>query len=404
MAIAIHSLPIERIGEFLAPLVVAFGGPMSPERVDRARTLPELEVRLGAFDGDEIVGSAGSYSFDLTVPGGVSVPAAGLTMVAVLPTHRRRGILRGLMRAQLDDAHRRGRCVAGLFASESAIYGRFGYGLATHLAAIELPRHRAAFRRGEEAPGRVRLVGEAEALATFPAVWERVRLARPGMLSRSEGWWRLRRTLDPDWIRAGRPALQRALLEIGGRPAAYALYRFAEPFGHEDRDIALLVDEAVADSAAATRAIWRYLLDVDLIATVRAPRLPVDHPLHFLLADPRALQMRLGDGLWLRLVDVAAALSRRGYAEGEPLVIEVADAFCPWNEGRYRIAGGVAERTSAEPDLALDVDALGTTYLGGFTFTALAQAGRVAELRPGALRRADAIFRGDMAPWCPEIF
>ncbi len=106
----------------------------------------------------------------------------------------------------------------------------------------------------------------------------------------------------------------------------------------------------------------------------------------------------------MRLVDVGAALSRRGWREGPPLVIEVEDAFCPWNTGRYRLAGGLAERTSAEPDLTLDVDALGAAYLGGVGLTQLAQAGRVVERTPGALARADAQLRADLSPWCPEIF
>ena len=405
MAIAIRPLSAERLADFFVPFSTAFGlAPPPPERFAVVRSLPELDLLLGAHDGDAVVGSAGSYTFDLTVPGGVAVETAGLTMVGVLPTHRRRGILREMMRCHLDHAHRRGQAVAALYASQGAIYGRYGYGMAALRGEIEIATHRAAFAHPTDPVGAVRLVGEAEAVAAFPLVHERVRLSRPGMLSRSEGWWRARRTLDPDWLRAGRPPLQRALLAIDGRPAAYALYRFTAPYGHRSQEGTVDVVEALGDSPAAMRAIWRYLLDLDLITSLRAYELPVDHPLLFLLADPRALGMRLADGVWVRLVDVEAALSRRGYGEGAPLVIEVEDAFCPWNQGRYRLAGGVAERTSAEADLALDVQALGSAYLGAFGFTQLAQAGRVVELRQGALRRADALFRGDRAPWCPEIF
>src|SRR5262249_12529254 len=135
-----------------------------------------------------------------------------------------------------------------------------------------------------------------------------------------------------------------------------------------------------------------------------ATLLPPDHPLLFLLAEPARLHLRLADGLWVRLVDVGAALSRRGHGEGPPLVIEVDDAFCPWNTGRYRLAGGVVRRPGAEPDLVLDVEALGAAFLGGFSLAQLAQTGRVAERVPGALRRADTLFRSDLHPWCPEIF
>jgi predicted acetyltransferase len=141
------------------------------------------------------------------------------------------------------------------------------------------------------------------------------------------------------------------------------------------------------------------------VRTIRAGLLPIDHPLLHLLAEPSRLGMRLIDALWIRLVDVAAALSQRGWeAEGPPLVIGVNDAFCPWNQGSFRLAGGKAERTDAAPDLTLDVDALGSAYLGGFGFTRLADAGRAVEHTRGALLRADALFRSARAPWCPEIF
>src|SRR5262249_44318326 len=158
-------------------------------------------------------------------------------------------------------------------------------------------------------------------------------------LSRSPSWWRLRRVGDPDWLRAGRAALQRVLLEIDGRPAAYAIYRHIAapqlrvPVG------TLEVSEVMGDSPQAAAAIFRYLLDIDLVSRVKVQFLPVDHPLVFLAAEPRRLQMLLSDGLWVRLVDVGAALSARGYGPGEAIVLEVKDAFCPWNEGRYRLDG-----------------------------------------------------------------
>jgi predicted acetyltransferase len=406
MSLEIRPVPGERHADFLTPICVAFGLPLppTPERIERLRAVPELDVLLGAFDGDALVGSAGSFTFDMTVPGGVAVETAGLTLVAVLPTHRRGGILRDLMRRHLGDAHRRGQAVAGLFASEGSIYGRFGYGMASLSGEIDLVRERTTFAPAIAPAGRVRLVSEAEATAIFPGIWERVRLSRPGMLSRSESWWRVRRAADPDWIRAGRPSLQRALLEIDGRPAAYALYRFTGTFGAHSRDIPLEVIEAMGDSPEATRSMWRWIFDIDMVSSFTALHLPVDHPLLFLLAEPRRLRMRLGDGLWVRLVDVGAALSRRRYGEGGPLVIEVEDTFCPWNQGRYRLDGEAVERTFAEPDLSLDVATLATAYLGGFSFTQLALAGRVMERTPGALRRGDALFRADRAPWCPEQF
>jgi predicted acetyltransferase len=407
MAIEIRHVPAARLDDFILPICTTFGLVPSVERIDRLRAVPELDVYLGAFDGDQIVGTAGSFTFDMTVPGGAAVTTAGLTVVAVLPTHRRRGILRDLMRAHLDGAHRRGQAVAALWASEGQIYGRFGYGMAQLSVEIDVAHERTAFAHGAppaEGSARVRLVDEDEAGRSFPGIWDRVRLSRPGMLSRSSSWWRVRRIIDPEWLRAGRPPLHRALLELGGRPAAYALYRFTAPFAPRAHDVPLEVVEAMGDSPEATRAIWRYLFDHDIVTGFVASLLPLDHPLFFLMSEPRRLRARVGDAVWVRLVDVGAALSRRGLGAADPLVLEVEDAFCPWNQGRYRIAGGAVERTSAPADLSLDVQTLGAAYLGGFGLTQLAQAGRVVEHTPGALGRGDAILRGDRAPWCPEIF
>lgn len=405
MTIEIRPLGRERAVDLLVPLSTVFGIPMVPERADRFGAVPELQFLIGACDGDTIVGSTGAFTFEMTVPGGAAVETSGLTIVAVLPTHRRRGILRQMMRRHLDDAHRRGQVLASLYASEGGIYGRFGYGMAALRADAEVRRERTAFKPGIVAPeARVRLVSEEEANAIFPPIWERVRLSRPGMLSRSPTWWRVRRLSDPDWLRAGRPPLQRAVLSIDGRPRGYAVYRFGGTMSAANPDIPVDVVEAVGDSPEATRAIWRYLFDMDIVASFRGTYFPPDHPLLFLLDEPARLQLRLYDGIWMRLVDVGAALARRRYGEGAPVVIEVADAFCPWNAGRYRIAGGGVEPTGAEPDLSLDVEALGSVYLGGFGFTQLAHAGRVVERTPGALARADALFRGDLHPWCPENF
>jgi predicted acetyltransferase len=407
MQVDVRSIPRERLAELLVPINTAFGVTNSPERIERVAALPELQLLLGACEGDAIVGSTGAFTFDMTVPGGVAVETSGLTVVAVLPTHRRRGILRRMMRAHLDEAHRRGQVLAALFASEGGIYGRFGYGLAALRGEIDLRKERTAFAGGVPRiphDGRFRLVGEAEAAAVLPAIWERVRLTRPGMLSRSGAWWRARRLADPEALRAGRTPLQRVVLETDGRPSAYALYRLGNTFTTQHADISVDIVEAMGDSPAGVRALWRYLFEIDVLASYKATQLPVDHPLLFLLAEPARMQLQLRDGLWVRLVDVGAALSRRGWREGPPLVIQVEDAFCPWNTGRYRLAGGAAERTDAAPDLALDADALGAVYLGAFGLTQLAQAGRVEELTPGALARADARFQADLAPWCPEIF
>jgi predicted acetyltransferase len=152
------------------------------------------------------------------------------------------------------------------------------------------------------------------------------------------------------------------------------------------------------------RELWRFLLGLDWMATVRASMLPIDHPLWLILRSPRRMKMRVGDSLWCRLVDVGAALSARSYAAHDEIVFEVADTFLPENEGRWRLAGGEAARTDAEADLGLNVTELGSVYLGGFTFGELQRAGLLRELKSGAVERADAVFATGVKPWCPEIF
>jgi predicted acetyltransferase len=337
------------------------------------------------------------------VPGG-RIRAAGVTLVGVLPTHRRRGVLTRMMRAQLDAIRESGESVAYLWATEDTIYSRFGYGVASFTGEIELPRDRSAYYVPFEPWGRARIVPLKEAQDLVAPVYERVASETPGMFARTSAWWDARALADPGWRRRGGGELQCVVLELDEGPAAYALYRLNPAFDRGVQTGAVDVAEAMGDSPEATRAIWRYLLDVDWMARVKAWLLPLDHPLLLLLAEPRRLRFSIRDGLWVRLVDVGAALSARSYMTQGAVVIDVVDGFCPWNEGRWRVGDSGAERTHTEPELRCDVTALGSVYLGGFTWTQLARALRVEEVRHGAIARADALFRTGCAPWCPEIF
>jgi predicted acetyltransferase len=246
-------------------------------------------------------------------------------------------------------------------------------------------------------------VHDRDALIAFPAVYDRVAATTPGMFARSPDWWEHRLLADPEWRRRGSGAKMRLLVEVDGRPEAYALYRIRESFDDGLPTTTLEVLEAMGASPDATAEVWRYLLDVDLIESVAADLLPVDHPLFLLLADPLRMRFRVENALWARLVDVGAALSARSYSAEDTLVVEVRDTFCAWNDGRWKLQDGAAERTTAPADLALEVGDLGSVYLGGFTWAQLLDAGRVEELSEGAATRADALFRTDRAPWCPEI-
>jgi predicted acetyltransferase len=357
--------------------------------------------RMHVADEDgAIVGGASAFEFEFTVPGGI-VPAAGVTVVGVLPTHRRRGVLTGLMRAQLDDAHERGEPIAVLWASEATIYGRFGYGVAALCGEIDIERVYSGFRRAPEHGGSFRLVSVEEALELFPQVYAQVAAETPGMFARPRDWWEARVFHDPVERRDGAGEMARVVLERDGLAIAYGLYRLKMEWADGSSIGQVHALEAMGISAEATAGIWRFLLDVDWMERLQAWLLPLDHPLFLLLEHPRRMRFRIGDSLWLRLVDVGAALAARSYAGDGDVVLDVADAFCPWNNGRFCIDGS---KTMEGAELRLDVGDLASVFLGGFTFAQLARAGRVEELAAGAVDRADALFRTSRAPWCPEIF
>jgi predicted acetyltransferase len=375
----------------------------SDDAVKHFRRVMTPDRVFAAFEGEKAVAGSGAFAFDLTVPGG-QVKASGVTIVGVLPTHRRRGLMSAMMRAQIDAARERGEPVAVLWPSEDAIYGRFGFGMASQAAEIDLPREHAAPLAAIEPAGEARLVSLADAEPLVTAVYDQVARVTPGMFARDAAWWQDRVLNDMDWKRRGGGALQCAVLDIGGKPAAYALYRVNSWFERGSPTGHVSVVEAMGATPEATFSIWRYLIGIDLVARVKAIFLPVDHPLLLSLAHPRRLNFLVREGIWIRLIEVGTALSARRFAGEGAVAIELADAFCSWNAGRWRVSAGGVERTDAEADLACDASALACVYLGGFTFAELARALRVKELRAGGLARADALFRTDRAPWCPELF
>ena len=380
-----------------------FGGwPADREAAERfQRNLP-LERMHVAVDDGKIIAGAGAFPFSMTVPGG-PVPCAGVTVVGVLPTHRRRGVLSSMMRAQLDDVRERGEPIAALWASEEAIYRRYGYGMAALGTELELARGYHELRTQPDPAARLRLVSLEDAKALVPPIYDRVRLRTPGMYERSATWWESRLLDDPLDRREDGAQKNVAVVELDGVPAAYALYRVISKWEGAANAGHVRVIEAMGDDAAEIE-LWRFLLGIDWVATFRANHLPIDHPLLHQLVYPRRALLRVYDTLFIRLVDVGAALSARSYASEEALVLELTDTFLPENAGRWRIADGGAERTEAEADLALDVNEAASLYLGGFTASELVRAGMVRELRGGAAARADALFATPRKPWCPEIF
>ena len=366
------------------------------------RYLP-LDRMHAAFEGRNVLGGAGAFEYEVSVPGG-SVACAGVTVVGVYPPHIRRGVLTAMMRAQLDDAHERGDEIAMLWASDERIYGRYGYGLASLVGEIELPRERAGFAAPDEPRGTISYVDLEKGRAVAEPIWRHVFGERPGLFVRSKDWWEARVLRDPPERRAGAGPKRLVTVEVDGAVDGYALYRHAPNFA-EGLDAGRIVAiEVLARSLEAERDLWRYLASLEWASTVRARLLPLDTRLFWILAEPRRMRMRVGDGVWVRLLDVGAALSARSYSAPGPIVFQVTDDFCAWNAGRWKLEHGVAKKTRAEADLACDVTALGSVYLGGFTFAQLVRGGRVEELRRGATARADSMFRTDLQPWCPEIF
>jgi predicted acetyltransferase len=396
----------EELGQALAAIGHYFGWVPQLEEVERFARLLPAERTHAVFDDGSIVAGAGAFTFDLTVPGPVAIACAGVTVVGTLPTHRRRGLLTRMMRAQLDDIHRREEPIAALYASEETIYGRYGYGLASLRQEVRLPRTWAALRAdAPSSSGATRLVERDEAARAFPRVYERMRRTTPGFLSRSRDWWELRRLWDdPDRRPAGGGPHNYALLELDGRASAYALYRLVQREENGQWKRRLHVIEALGVDVTGTREIWRFLFGIDWVDEILAWYLPTDHPLMHMVARLDRLDLGVETGLWIRLVDVGAALSARGYSEDGRVTFEVTDAFGPWNADTWTLEGGIARRSRRRPDLRLDITSLGATYLGGFSFAQLSRAGLVEETRRGAAVRADAMFATDRAPWCPENF
>ncbi len=370
----------------------------------------ELDRSLGLWDGDRAVATAGIYSRELTVPGGV-VPCAGVTWVTVAPTHRRRGVLTAVMRRQLTELHEQERePVAALWASESSIYGRFGYAPATWRGNLSGDVARLTLRPDVDlGTGRVDEVGVEAFRAAAVGLHDQVRRTIPGNLARDARWWD-RGLRDEPGERRGTTERRHLLhAEPDGTVTGYATYRVRPAWTDDGQpDGTVLVEEVRSLTTPAYATLWRFLLSVDLVRTVRAPGASPDDPLRHLLAEPRALRSSPFDALWVRLVDVGRALAARRYPARVNLVLEVRDRFCPWNDGRWSLvghpAGAFCARTDADPDLVLDVEALAAAWLGGVSLATLQAAGRVTEISPGAVTQAGTAFRWPVTPWCPDEF
>jgi len=367
--------------------------------VDFART-------WAALDDGHVVGTLRSFATEFTVPGPRRVPVSALTNVTVLPTHRRAGLLTAMITGDLAAAVARGEHLGILISSEYPIYGRFGYGPAVESASYAIDRASVHFRRPPR--GRVEHVDAATARRQAPAVYERFRTVQPGSIERGPGWWdrELRQVEVPG--RTPEKSYWALHRSPEGAVEGYLRYRGTQNWDNMRPRGTLLVEDLCATTSAAYECLWRHACEMDLMSSVEAKTRSVSEPLGFLLADARAVQQtERHDFVWVRLLDVEASLSARGYAVEGRLVIEVADPL-GFAAGRYVLEGGPAgaecRRSDEAADLTLPVEALGSIYLGGTSVHALAEAGRIEEDRPGALALAAALFSSYRAPWCATWF
>ena len=398
MDVEIRTIAEDEFETWMRAIESAFGGHVRPEDVQNERKVIDPARCLASFDGDDIVGCASSVVFEMTVPGG-TIPTVGITGVGVVPTHRRRGVNTALMRRQLDDIRDGGFAIAALFASEGGIYGRFGYGLATLDAFVDIETSRSAFIPASEGDGRVRLLDREAAKERYLSMYDRSRLTRPGAMKKSPNWF--------DYEFADKHFGEErkfffALHETGNDCDGIAAYTIKHEWDLVPKNIVELYDlDALTPSVYAQ--MWRFVLDLDLVSKVTAWSRPADEPLLHLLREPRRLNMRLKDGMWVRLLDIPGALTARRYPHDGRVVFDVRDAFCPWSEGRYALdagaEGATCEQTDDEADLLLTTNELAAAYLGGSTFSQLHRAGRVSEERAGAIGTADAMFTWNPPPW-----
>jgi predicted acetyltransferase len=376
--------------------------PPSDEKWRYISAIYEPARTFGAFAGDAVVGTTMSFPSSLALPGGKVLRAAGVTAVGVRADHRRRGILTELMRAQLAASAAAGEVFATLHASEGPIYGRFGYGLATRACSVTVNARRATVRPGLPRAGEVRLIDADEALSLLPKVYDRINGHRAGMMGRPPGWWSMvyERRMRTDEL---------LLVAVHTGPDGvdgFATYTpQPDPRGPIASDDATLrMVDLHAGAAVAVNDLWRFLLEIDLVDKVIAYGRPQDEPLGAMLVDRYQVNSVLEDELWVRIIDVPAALAARTYGDAEPVVLEVRDSFLPDNSGRYLIGPHGTERTGLPAGLALDADVLAMIYLGGSRPSVLAGVGLVEATDPAALVSADRLFATDAPAWCGTMF
>jgi predicted acetyltransferase len=397
------------LDSFLTQTATVFTAPFrhTPQRREALRPKLHGQRLAGMFDGDRLVGTYRSWDWNVTVPGGSAVRADAVSSVTVLPTHRRRGVLRGLILPDLADAHARGVPLAVLIASEAPIYGRFGFGPAVETATWEVDLAKARLAPEVPRAGSVEMVPLRDLRDVAPRLFEAAR--RPGATDRSAHWWDVECQITPIPGEDPEPRAGVVHRATDGTATGYLIYGWKDDWPDRVCRTVASVRDLQATTAEAYAALWGFLLGLDLVARVRADDRPVDEALPWLLTDPRAARRTATcDLLWVRVLDPVAALAARRYESAGHVVLELTDPQ-GYATGRFALdvdgdGVGRAVPTGADPDLTLGVDVLGSLYLGAGDLSAAAAAGRVVQHRAGGVARVARLLRTTRAPWTGTWF
>jgi predicted acetyltransferase len=405
MSHTVRPITTDEVSAFRASLAMGFGGDAKPDDDDRFRSLMPLDRTVAVFDGDAIVGTLGDFPLSLTLPGGAQLPMAGTTMVTVRATHTRQGILRTMIKRHLDNAVGRGEAIAGLWASEPGIYGRFGFGIATECHDTAIDAARVQLPEPADNDVVVELVAADQLGEVVAPYWSAQGKRRAGFIDRNTARWD-DIAADPEHRRGGKSAARHIVARRNGEVVGYAEYRQKDKWEGFVAEGAVSIGSLVASDHRAQLALWRYLLSIDLFPNVDYWDGAIDDPLPFAVSNLRNVRRVVLDGLYVRILDVAAALDARHYEHDGRIVLGVTDVM-GYAAGTYELVVtngvGVVAPTETDADVELDVRELGALYLGRRCVDLYARH----ELITGStesLRQLDVLFGTARAPWCSEMF
>lgn len=413
MTIELRPVTDDNFSEWRKTVRHGFGEHVHPDDIVRLRNeRVELDRLVAAVDtqSNRIIGTGGADSYWLTVPGGEPVPMAGVAYMTTSVTHRRQGAFSNMMTYIHDAARERGDVISGLWASQSHLYGRFDYGLSINSYDWEIDPSFGEFSHfpaanANNADIKVSFIGADEAEVVLPGIYERMHRQTTGSVNRTSGRWRYQ-LFDEERVRQGASPLFFAVCEEAGEQTGYVSYRMRR---QGDSDMGTLeVVEQVSATEVAHAAIWRFLLDFDLVGKITAINRPSDDSLWWMLSDPRRLIRKSHDALWVRLLDIPKALEARTYNSDGILKIGLVSDVQPESAGTYVIeiddSRGSVKKTNDKPDVVMTPADLSALYLGGISSGPLFEAGRINEITTGSLVKLTGMFNTDSAPWCAHYF